>query len=103
MLSYALAGAIMLTLPPPWITQRGGTVQWVGNKTKKQQTKHWFPYRPFAWMLILCQVSIFLFYIDTMKINATAHFFTNLNLWPFYSQTKITRDTDSLLLPCRLC
>lgn len=43
--SFTLAGIIMLTLPPPWTMQLDG------------KTRHWFPYRIFAWILILWQVS----------------------------------------------
>ena len=60
--SYALAGAIMLTLPPPWTTQRWGHSA-VGNYViKEQRKKHWFPYRSFAWILILGQVRDILLY-----------------------------------------
>lgn len=46
--SFTLAGVVMLSLPPNWtINQQDGT-----------KTRHWFPYRVFAWILILWQVSL---------------------------------------------
>jgi hypothetical protein len=47
--SFTLAGVVMLSLPPKWTIQQhdGGTTR-----------RHWFPYRIFAWILILWQVSL---------------------------------------------
>ena len=46
--SFTLAGVVMLSLPPNWtINQQDG-----------KKTRHWFPYRIFAWILILWQVSL---------------------------------------------
>jgi hypothetical protein len=47
--SFTLAGVVMLSLPPKWTLQQhdGGTTR-----------RHWFPYRIFAWILILWQVSL---------------------------------------------
>lgn len=46
--SFTLAGVVMLSLPPNW------TINQQDGKT----TRHWFPYRIFAWILILWQVSL---------------------------------------------
>lgn len=46
--SFTVAGVVMLSLPPNWtINQQDG-----------KKTRHSFPYRIFAWILILWQVSL---------------------------------------------
>jgi hypothetical protein len=52
--SFALAGLVMLSLPQKWIQHGGGRVKF-GRQEHYQ--RHWFPYRAFAWVLILWQVS----------------------------------------------
>jgi hypothetical protein len=54
--SFTLAGIVMLSLPQKW-TLRGG---WRGNVARHEQNqRHWFPYRAFAWVLIVWQVRPF--------------------------------------------
>lgn len=54
--SFTLAGIVMLSLPQKW-TLRGG---WRGNVARQEQNqRHWFPYRAFAWVLIVWQVRPF--------------------------------------------
>jgi hypothetical protein len=52
--SFALAGVVMLNLPQNWTLRGGGRV--AGSRMDEYR-RHWFPYRAFAWVLILCQVS----------------------------------------------
>ena len=52
--SFALAGLVMLNLPPKWILHGERRVKF-GRHNLYQ--RHWFPYRAFAWVLILWQVS----------------------------------------------
>ena len=52
--SFPLAGVMMLNLPQNWTLRRGCLV--VGTRVDEHQ-RHWFPYRAFAWVLILSQVS----------------------------------------------
>jgi hypothetical protein len=54
--SFALAGVLMLNLPQKW-TLYGGRGGHVRRHEQEQYQRHWFPYRAFAWVLILCQVS----------------------------------------------
>jgi hypothetical protein len=51
--SFAFAGVLMLRLPQKWTIRAGRCVS--DNNMPPQ--RHWFPYRTFAWALILCQVS----------------------------------------------
>lgn len=83
--SFTLAGAIMLTLPPKWTMQLDG------------KTRHWFPYRIFAWILILWQVSLsprqyYLLPTTSILIEATS------NKYPDY--ICIFPPTESMLLSC---
>ena len=48
--SFTLGGIVMLCLTPKWIKCGGGNN--IGYCRR-----HWFPYRTFAWLLILFQVS----------------------------------------------
>lgn len=49
--SFAMAGILMLCLPQKWALYGGGRL----SGEKKVYRGHWFPYRAFAWTLILCQ------------------------------------------------
>jgi len=48
--SFTLGGIVMLILTPAWVKYGGGYQQ-----ETKQYKRHWFPYRIFAWTLILLQ------------------------------------------------
>ncbi len=50
--SFTLGGIVMLILTPSWVKYGGGY-----QEETKQYKRHWFPYRTFAWTLILLQVS----------------------------------------------
>jgi hypothetical protein len=52
--SFALAGCVMLNLPQKWILHGVGRVK---SGRQDHDRRHWFPYRAFAWVLILWQVS----------------------------------------------
>lgn len=62
--SFALAGVLMLRLPQKW-TLHGGSRRCMQRKQHQhgnhgqlvESSRHWFPYRAFAWVLILWQVS----------------------------------------------
>jgi hypothetical protein len=56
--SFALAGLVMLNMPQKWILDGGGR----GNLGRQEHyRRHWFPYRVFAWVLIVWQVRLFSF------------------------------------------
>lgn len=62
--SFALAGVLMLRLPQKW-TFLGGSRRCMQQRQHHhdnhgqvaKSSRHWFPYRAFAWVLILWQVS----------------------------------------------
>jgi hypothetical protein len=54
--SFAFAGVLMLRLPQRW-TLHGGQPHRCDNRHNEECSRHWFPYRVFAWVLILWQVS----------------------------------------------
>ena len=58
--TYALAGMVILSLPPKWCLCGGGGYVVTGNRKEKkgkEYRRHWFPVRLYGWALILCQVS----------------------------------------------
>ena len=52
--SFAFAGVLMLRLPQKWTTHGGRSMH---SNRQVKISRHWFPYRAFAWVLILWQVS----------------------------------------------
>ncbi len=57
--SFALAGVLMLRLPQKWMLHgRSGRCphRRHDNSRQVESSRHWFPYRAFAWVLILWQV-----------------------------------------------
>ena len=57
--SFALAGILMLRLPQKWMLHGGSgrcTQQRHDKNRQVKSSRHWFPYRTFAWVLILWQV-----------------------------------------------
>jgi len=67
--SFSLAAAIMLYLPPKWTLCGGGRV----SGRREEYKRHWFPYRTFALILMLCQ-SPCSFLADYVHM-------TNISLW----------------------
>lgn len=60
--SFAFAGVLMLRLPQKW-TVHGGSRKCIRHRHRNGDkhvkfSRHWFPYRAFAWILILWQVRI---------------------------------------------
>ena len=69
--SYAIAGMLILYMPPKWCSCGGGRrrrrVVVVGSSRRKEDSmekkedeyrrRHWFPLHVYGWGLILCQVS----------------------------------------------
>ncbi|KAL7538155.1 hypothetical protein ACHAXR_011624 [Thalassiosira sp. AJA248-18] len=50
--TFSLAGVFKLYLPPKWTRCGGGRV---GGGREDYHRRHWFPYRTFAWALLVCQ------------------------------------------------
>ena len=68
--TYALAGMLILSLPPKWCLYGGGHV--TGKRKEKKYRRHWFPVRLYGWALILCQspCSFLADYVHMTNISA---------------------------------
>jgi hypothetical protein len=86
--SFTLAGVVMLSLPQKW-TLHGGRRVHVGGQ--EQYQRHWFPYRAFAWVLIVWQVSLRFNWYDTFLV-------LRFKLHPIFPSE--LRNIESMLLPC---
>ena len=69
--TYALAGMVILSLPPKWCLYGGGCITDSRNE-KKEYRRHWFPVRLYGWALILCQspCSFLADYVHMTNISA---------------------------------
>jgi len=70
--TYALAGMVILSLPPKWCLYGGGGFVTDSRKKEKKYRRHWFPVRLYGWALILCQspCSFLADYVHMTNISA---------------------------------
>jgi len=69
--TYALAGMVILSLPPKWCLYGGGGYV-TDSREEEKFRRHWFPVRLYGWALVLCQspCSFLADYVHMTNISA---------------------------------